>query len=209
MTISIPWPGGQYSLIKASSGCPTGWSSGWRFQDNEDDNNENRWIPSNIQSYINIGLGRNLKTHYCTKLSTAGTSSWPSGTYCIARYGNSCPSGFFGGYIHWDDEDNNNINNKMDPVPSGRYDRNTEIDFCCRSDGSHDNGMLLPPTQSFVLYRYQGRCQKVLGMNNPRELFLHFDDEDDNNANRCSGNRPDGPCIRNHELHFCHYTPSN
>ena len=53
--------------------------------------------------------------------------------------------------------------------------------------------MLLPPNKAFALYRYDGACQKVLGMRDPVQLFVHFDDEDSRNANSCSGNRPDGP----------------
>ena len=207
MTIDFQWPRGHFTILKAASGCPTGMYSGWRFQDNEDNNNENSWRPSDIQSCIDFDVGRNLKTYYCTKRTDGGSPSWPSGTYCIARHGDDCPSGFFDGLIHWDDEDSNNINSEMLPLPSGRYDRNTEIDFCCRSDGNHDIPMTLPPTQAFALYRYEGTCQKVRGMNDPIELFVHYDDEDSNNANRCSGNHPGGSCIRNHELYFCYYTP--
>ena len=80
----IRWPAGHYALIQAASGCPTGWSSGWRFQDNEDNNNENRWSPSNINWYIRVGLGRNVRTYYCTK-TFSGTSefTWPRGNYCM------------------------------------------------------------------------------------------------------------------------------
>ena len=201
------WPGGQYSLIQAASGCPTGMSSGWRFQDNEDSNNANSWSPSNIASFINIDVGRNFKTYYCTKTSTAGTTSWPSGTYCIARYGSSCPSSFSSGSMYWDDEDSGNINSVSHPVPSGSYGSNTQINFCCRSDGNYNTPITLPSTQAFALYRYGGQCQRVSGMNSPTELFIHFDDEDSNNVNSCSGSRPDGPCGRNHELTFCYYSP--
>lgn len=136
----------------------------------------------------------------CTKTSS-GTSSFirPRGKYCIARYGSSCPSGFYGGYIHWDDEDNN-INGKQYPIPDGNYDRNTGINYCCRSDGNITEPMLLPPNKAFALYRYDGACQKVLGMRDPVQLFVHFDDEDSRNANSCSGNHPDGPSNRN-QLH--------
>ena len=67
--------------------------------------------------------------------------------------------------------------------------------------------MLLPPKKAFALYRFGGTCQKVLGMHDPVQLFVHFDDEDSRNANSCSGNRPDGPCNRNHELNLCYYSP--
>ena len=208
MTFDIEWPAGRYALIQATSGRATGWSSGWRLQDNEDNRNANRWSPSNINSYIRIGLGRNLKTYYCTK-TFSGTSefTWPRGKYCIARYGGSCPSGFYGGYIHWDNEDSNNINAKQDPIPDGNYDCNTRIYYCCRSDGNVNKPMLLPPKKVFALYRFGGTCQKVLGMRDPVQLLVHFDDEDSRNANSCSGNRPDGPCNRNHELYLCYYNP--
>ena len=208
MTIQIPWPGGQYSLLQAAERCPSGMYSGWRYQDNEDNNNENNWRPEDIESCINIELGRlNLKAYFCTKTSDTGGSLWPSGKYCIAKYGSSCPTGFFSGYMHWDDEDSNNENRLMNPVPSGQYDWNTQIDFCCRSDGNQNDPMRLPPTEPFALYRYEGRCQKVLGMNDPIELFVYFDDEDTNNGNACQGNHPGGSCIRNHELYYCYYTP--
>ena len=135
MTVAFQWPRGQFTILKAASGCPTGMSSGWRLQDNENNGNKNHWRPSDIQFCIDFGVGRNLKTYYCTKLSRPGSPSWPSGTYCIARYGDSCPSGFFPGKISWDDENFNNFNSKMYPIPSGVYDRDTEINFCCRSDG--------------------------------------------------------------------------
>ena len=155
MTVDLHWPAGRYTLIQAASGCPTGWSSGWRLQDNEDNNNENRWSPSNINSYIRIRLGRNLKTYYCTKTSD-GTSgfAWPRGKYCIARYGGSCPSGFYKGYIHWDDENSDNINRKHDPVPDGNYDCNTRINFCCRSDGNVNEPMLLLPNNFRIHMSY-------------------------------------------------------
>ena len=33
IVIDAPWPDGRYSLIQATSGCPTGWSSGFIKQD--------------------------------------------------------------------------------------------------------------------------------------------------------------------------------
>ena len=37
----MQWPAGSYTLVKAKTGCPTGWHEGWRKQDNEDTNNKN------------------------------------------------------------------------------------------------------------------------------------------------------------------------
>lgn len=35
------WPSGTYTLVKPRTGCPRGWSEGWRFQDTEDKDNKN------------------------------------------------------------------------------------------------------------------------------------------------------------------------
>ena len=95
---------------------------------------------------LELGLAEISGPNYCTK-AFSGTSefTWPRGKYCIARYGGSCPSGFYGGHIHWDDEDSGNINGKQDPIPDGNYDRNTRIYYCCRGDGDVNEPMLLPP----------------------------------------------------------------
>ena len=208
MTVLVQWPGGTYSLPQAKDGCPPGWSSGWRYQDNEDDDNANSWTPSNMNSYMRVDLGGNYRTYYCTKTS-AGSNIfvWPRGKYCISRYGGSCPDGFFGGSIYWDDEDDNNANRYQSPIPDGDYGSNTRIQYCCRSDAGHSEQMLLPPTEAFILYRYEGACQQVMGMNDPVQLKLHYDDEDSRNNNSCSGNHPDSCGDRNHDLYLCYYSP--
>ncbi len=203
-------------MLQTTSGCPQGWSSGSRKQDNEDDDNANRYSPSNIASYLTFGTGRNFVTYYCTKTRDFGNDNgfiWPVGKYCIARKGGSCPtvavnqaSHFYPGSRYWDDEDSNNENSYQGILPDGSYDSNTRTEYCCRSDGSPNIEVLLPPTRPFVLYRYQGVCQKVKGMS-VRELFIHFDDEDSRNANSCGGQHPEGSCGRNSELHLCYYTP--
>ncbi len=205
----MQWPSGTYTLMQPRQGCPPGWSSGWRYQDNEDSRNANRWSPSNIASYLRFDTGTNFGTHYCTK--THGTAdngfSWPQGRYCIARYGGRCPDRFIVGSLTWDDEDSRNANRMQRPVPDGWYNSNTKSEYCCRSDGNPYTEVFLPPTQPFVLYRYQGVCQRVRGMT-VRQFFIHFDDEDSRNNNRCEGNHPDGPCGSNHELHPCYYAPA-
>ena len=63
MRIELQWPSDTYSLPQAKRGCPTSdWFSGWRYQDNEDNNNANSWDPNNINNYLTIDLGRNFKT---------------------------------------------------------------------------------------------------------------------------------------------------
>ncbi|XP_064404273.1 uncharacterized protein LOC135349653 isoform X2 [Halichondria panicea] len=210
ISLQVHWPNGKYSMLETTHGCPSGWSSGWRYQDNEDRRNANRWSPSNIASYLKFGTGSNFKTYYCTKthinLVNDNVFIWPRGKYCIARHGGSCPSHFYSGFRYWDDEDRRNANTKQGVLPDGSYGGNTKTEYCCRSDGNAHTEVLLPPTRPFVLYRYQGTCQKVKGMNN-RSLYIYFDDEDSRNANRCGGHYSDGSCGGNHELHLCYYTP--
>ena len=209
MLIEFQWPRGQFSLPKPASGCPAGMSWGWRYQDNQNSGNRNTWSYA-IDSCVDIDITYskvNLKTSYCTKESESGSHSWPNGVYCIAKHGSSCPTGFRNGSIYWDDEDDNNQNSLMHPVPSGRYGDNTEIDFCCRNDGDHNTLITLPPAEPFTLYRYYGHCQRVRGMNEPIQLYVHSDDEDNGNRNGCTGNHPDASCNNNQKLHYCYYTP--
>ena len=208
MAIDLQWPGGKYSLPQAAGGCPdTDWFSGWRYQDTEDSDNNNSWEPSNLKSYLKIDVGGNYRFYYCTKTFSSGSVfTWPKGTYCIARYGGSCPSGFVAGAIYWDDEDSNNNNKLERPIPDGEYSSNTKIEYCCRNDGSPTNEILLPPRKPFILYRRYGNCQRVKGMNEPVQLKVYFDDEDSDNNNKCYGDRPDGICGGNHDIYMCYYS---
>lgn len=40
--------------------------------------------------------------------------------------------GFESGFIRWDDEDNENVNSFDGTLPSGVYDADTVIYYCCR-----------------------------------------------------------------------------
>ena len=201
---SLSWPRGTYSLPKAASGCPSRFSSGCVYQDNEDSNNANRFSNAHL---IDGAFGRNIRMCYCTRQSSSGSTTWPRGQYCIAKKG-SCPSGFRTGELYWDDEDSGNINSKSGVVPDGSYGRNTRIQYCCRSDGSRSNAIRLPTSNPFILYQHESRgCQSVAGMNS-REISIRFDDEDSHNANSCSGYRPYDPGCpgRNHLLYLCYYS---
>lgn len=205
-----PWPDGTYSLPQAAQGCPMRWSSGWRFQDNQNTGNGNSWSPSDLASYMRMNLGPDYRTYYCTKTSAGNTGSsvWPRGHYCVARYGGSCPSGFSNGSIRWDDEDSSNGNAEQGTLPDGSYDSDTKIYYCCRSDGSTSVEIQLPTSQPFILYRHGGTCQTVRGMT-VRQLHIHFDDEDSLNINECVGTYPDdSSCDSNHDIYFCYYSPS-
>ncbi len=190
-------------MLQTRAGCPSGWSTGSRYQDNEDDGNANRFSPYNIANYLQFTTGSNFITYYCTKTRIASAFIWPRGTYCIAQY-NACPEDFHPGFRHWDDEDDGNKNSAQGILPRGSYGRNTRTYYCCRSDGNPYIDIFLPPTMPFVLYRYMGICQRVKGMYYT-DLFIHFDDEDSGNANSCGGLYPDGSCGSNQELNLCYY----
>ena len=211
MTVEVQWPDGTYSLPMPKVGCPDkGWSIGWRYQDNEDDNNANAWNPRNVNDYITFGLGNNYETYYCTKTYPGNNGfTWPKGNYCIARYGGSCPANFHYGEIYWDDEDDSNGNSLRSPYPDGEYGADTLTRFCCKSDGSAADEVILPPTKPFVLWRHNGMCQMVKGMNDPVQLDIYFDDEDDNNRDRCVLDHPDDSCDDNHQPSMCYYSPRN
>ena len=206
ISVKIQWPDSQFSLPEPASGCPQGWSTGWRYQDTEDKRNKNSFSPTNINSYMKVKVDKNIKSYFCTKTKqTHRGFVWPKGTYCIARYGGECPNDFTPGFRRWDDEDKRNGNRKLGTLPDGKYDRNTEIRFCCRSDGHASNPAHLPTQHPFILYKYQRQCQKVTGMKS-KELRVYWDDEDDRgNISVCSGEVPSGKCGRNQAILYCYY----
>ncbi len=57
---------------------------------------------------------------------------WPNGNYCILRRGD-CPSGFSGGWVYIDTEDNDPQNKWSGSLPKGTYNRNNlDFYFCCK-----------------------------------------------------------------------------
>ena len=200
----VRWPYGTYALPMTTRGCPPGWRTGWRYQDNEDNRNINS-KSRGINSRMRVVINRNLKMYYCVKTYNGPRyPSWPRGTYCIAKKGR-CPRGFRVGSVFWDDEDNRNRNSRYGTLPTGIYNRNTKIYYCCRSDGSYNTYIRLPTTRPFYLYRYGSRCQRVSGMRIYND-FIRTDDEDNRNINSCAGAHPAGSCGRNIRINFCYYS---
>ena len=147
-TLACLWPDGVFALPKSTSGCPCGSiGEGSVYQDNEDYSNLNsRSSPFSVSG----GFGINTRTDYCTFLSFS-LLSWPSGTYCIVKFGGSCPSGFEEGYVFWDDEDNNNDDYVSGSVPYSIVGNNARLYYCCRSDGSISTPITLPTGTPFYL----------------------------------------------------------
>ncbi|XP_048743795.1 uncharacterized protein LOC125657184 [Ostrea edulis] len=208
-TSAVKWPRGTYTLVKPKTGCPRGWLEGWRWQDNEDKNNKNQIEDGHHFFGISGNNPRNLNFSYCTKDPNDFNDEgyWPSGNYCILKHGKTCPPGAFqSGTVHWDDEDSRNKNSAGGELPSGKFGRNTEIDYCCRKDGPYSTEIRLPKSKPFYLLRHTTYCQRVRGMY-AREETVFTDDEDKNNKNSVSGSHPYGPSNggRNYKLFYCYY----
>ncbi|CAG2254797.1 unnamed protein product [Mytilus edulis] len=209
---AVSWPQGKYTLVKPTSGCPTGWVEGWRLQDNEDDKGNINSVSSGHHFYGEFT--KNTKTYYCSKIreekvidwTTWTLLPWPKGTYCILRKGGSCPKGFANGHVYWDDEDDSGSYNSLGgTLPDGAYGRNTLIQYCCRSDGPTNIAIELPTSKPFYLVRKSTACQQVKGMN-VRNEYIRTDDEDDaGNANSWAGSYPSIEGGKNILMHYCYY----
>ena len=109
------------------------------------------------------------------------------------------------GSLFWDDEDDDNINDVHGSLPSGEYDRNTLIRYCCMTSGSVETPITLPTNSPFYLFPYIKKCQEVKGMSVTREWF-NWDDEDRKNINEKEGDHPF--CKENmygRKLFYCFY----
>ena len=201
-TLASAWPGGTFALPKSVDGCPSGSiGEGTVFQDNEDNNNQNNESdPCSVSGTV----GANSRTNYCT-FSSCSQSSWPNGAYCIVAFASSCPSGFRSGSVFWDDEDEHNANWVSKSVPYGIFDRNTRLDYCCRSDGSISTPISLPTgTPFYLLQKSSAGCQRVAGMSD-RHDWRQTDDEDSHNSNKQRGNVPYITGTSDYKVHYCYY----
>lgn len=130
---------------------------------------------------------------------------WPKGSYCIAKK-DTCPEQMSEAYVYWDDEDSDNKNKKSGVLPDGTYDRNTRIQYCCRSDEHPHHEIILPTEKDFFLIRnHVDGCQHVAGMTESLQV-VKTDDEDKNNKNKYEGVY--GAEGKNHYIGYCYYTPA-
>eukprot|EP00118_Oscarella_pearsei_P026420 m.309873 g.309873 ORF g.309873 m.309873 type:complete len:231 (+) comp48369_c0_seq1:130-822(+) len=206
--LAVYWPSGGYGLVEPISGCPSGFSPGWRYHDTEDTNPSNSWSSSYHLKGDKSSSG--MKWHFCMRHSFSG-GNWPSGAYCVFKmHGQVCPGGFSESYSHWDDEDSGNANGAGGFLPHGTYNTNTRIHFCCRRDADPCNDITLPSAVPFIMFPVdEESCQEVKRMKVEREYF-YWDDEDTGNINSQGGSsvRPYHQSSGNHKLHFCYYSPS-
>ena len=202
------WPRGKFSLHKTVNGCPASSRQGWRCTDDEQsirDSNRN-----DASNPIHIKFDRIFKPetciYYCSFTESSGGRDWPPGSYCVARKGGNCPSGFDEGSVYWDNEDEYNFNRVSGTLPDGVYDCDTLIYYCCRNDSSIDVPIALPTATPFVLLRESASgCQQVQNMTVSEE-WLFTDDENTSNENELSGHHPYVEGTTDFKIFFCYYS---
>ena len=215
------WPDEPFILVKSIGTCPDSFPAGlFRHQVENRFGNE-RGISSglvmlfrailSLSAQLDIESTKEFTTvNYCGKVTKTNFGiDWPPGSYCLARFRDSCPKGFYQGAIKWHDEDAGNTWGAQFPHPPfGDNGKKPNIQYCCRSDGDPNNPLFLPSTTPFAMYRHRGRCQEVRGMS-VQDYVWKFHTEP-YNENYCSGNHPDDDdCFGNHAVHYCTYTPHN
>ena len=81
------WPSGTYGLPRPRLGCPRSdkvtWSSGWRFQDTEDSNADNRKSESFHMGAI--VMKNDVNRSFCIATENKGARMWPKGERKINR----------------------------------------------------------------------------------------------------------------------------
>lgn len=91
-----------------------------------------------------------------------------------------CPTGLTSGFIKWDEEDTKNNNIKSGILPSGTFDDNTKIEYCCQV-GSSTASIELPVEKPFYLLPHNTNdCQRVKGAISTLE-YIVYDTEEENN----------------------------
>ncbi|XP_041469179.1 uncharacterized protein LOC121418993 [Lytechinus variegatus] len=223
--VPIVWPDGTYALPKParypSGTCPNTEYMTWNEGDRSMRFMEfsvNQWTAS--QHLSDQIFESAAKLWFCVKdveqVSPdphAPSWDWMPGTYCIYKYGASCPREFTEGYLKYTEraENNNILQNGM--LPEGIYrETSSQFYFCCRNDASPMHPIYLPTETSFYLFRYSQTCQQVHGMT-VKEETLKIDTAYINNADEKVGaypqpNKDSNPAAKHTiETTYCYYEP--
>ncbi|XP_074638437.1 uncharacterized protein LOC141896937 isoform X2 [Acropora palmata] len=217
---SVLWPQGRYGLPMPRSGCPSSthfaWMSGFLYQDLENDQGKTRASPN---AHFRGSVTSDVEQYFCIKNSSTlpgnadpHTTTWPAGQYCIYQKGSTCPVGMQSGFVSWDDENGingKNKNNHSGSLPTGVYNQDTTIYYCCQTQGSYDKPILLPTDKSFYLMALEKHCQHVLNTVHTME-HIYFDTENENNHDQLTRPVPYGAgwsTLR--AIHYCYYQGIN
>ncbi|XP_061193575.1 uncharacterized protein LOC133201786 [Saccostrea echinata] len=205
--ISTKWPSDSFTILSTKiTGCPHGFYEGSLTQHHKEIQMEQT---SAILSADIISKPTSTFYKFCTKKKTEknGISpSWPAGKYCIYRHGGICPIGFSMGYIQSDDT--TYPSDLFGILPDGQFLNDTRFYFCCRSDGSTSNPVILPSKEPFILFPETSTCQQVAGMDSNKQ-YLRIKNEKD--LLHTSGNIPYQSISYSttYKLSFCYYTPTD
>ena len=125
-------------------------------------------------------------------------TTWPAGSYELPRPTGGCPDGHIFQWIesnrHHDSEDDDNANFWS---PSNHFTgvgRDINQGFCIKTQG----GSGVWPAGEYCIYRRGGCCYQGFDQGS-----IHWDDEDDDNANSVNGYLPDGDYGRDTRIEFC------
>ena len=129
-----------------------------------------------------------------------------AGQYCIYKSGPQCPAGLESGHVFWDDDNYGNLNKKGGRLPSGVYDDNTKIEFCCKIDGDKNDPILLPSKSPFFLLAYESaECQMVKWAEISVE-WIYYDTEGFLNSDGRGGAYPHDAGEEHPKIYYCYYT---
>ena len=112
------------------------------------------------------------------------------------------------GTVYWDDESSSNTNAKDGTLPDGLDNSkgDTEIRFCCRTDGDKKEPIILPAELSFFLLAYgSNECQMVKWAIATLE-WIYFDTEDENNKDHSADTFPFDAGKKNPRIYYCYYS---
>ena len=97
--------------------------------------------------------------------------------------------------MYQDNEDDNNQNNRSDPFSvSGRFRRNTRINYCTFLSCNQSSW----PNGTYCIVAFGSSCPDGFGKG-----YVYWDDEDTDNTNYASGSVPFGSFYRNTKLYYC------
>ncbi|XP_044163813.1 uncharacterized protein LOC122948184, partial [Acropora millepora] len=208
----IKWPAGTYGIPKPGSGCPVAdgfeWMTGSRSQHTESNNNKS--VSFHLDAVVSK---QKVKRSFCLKTSTAkdqNRTSWPSGQYCIYKKGN-CPEHLSYGFVLWDDDEHKyfNMNSESGTLPDGVYNTDTEIEFCCRTDGNKERPVALPTQEPFYLLAYNStKCQMVKWAVSRLE-WIYYDTERLYNDDYRGGVFAYNAATQHPTIYYCYYRGCN
>ena len=124
---------GKYCIARYGGSCPNGFSSGYKYWDDEDSDNSN----SKQDPLPDGDYGRNTRVYYCCRSdgsTSVGMSLPTSQPFVLYRYGGTCQTvrgmSVRQLHVHFDDEDSSNDNSCSGSRPDSSCDGNHDMNFC-------------------------------------------------------------------------------